>query len=415
MINKSLSFLLCLLLVATTAWGQSRSCGAYTNLQHSLQQSQDEELYISTRSEILEHAVMTNYESRSNDVYRIPVVFHVVYYLYDSAAQNISDSLIHSQIEVLNEDFRRLNPDTFRTRSVFKPIATDAKIEFVLANRDPSFNSTSGINRTATTRPVFTLSDEVKSSATGGADPWNSHLYLNVWICNLQHGEYLGYATFPGQSQVLDGIVLHYENVGFNPNGSHFDRGRTATHEVGHWLGLYHIWGDDDGECSGSDQIVDTPNQADHSVGCPSATQPTSCNSLDMFENYMDYTYDGCVNMFTADQVSVMRSTIEVVRWGNANSPGFVGIDKISTEEELNILILPNPVIDNLTVKVKPNSAPIEFLELKTLKGEVVSLVSKPFVANFARTFDLTHLSPGIYLLSIGTIESRQMIKIVKL
>ncbi|MGL5080480.1 MAG: M43 family zinc metalloprotease [Microcoleaceae cyanobacterium] len=242
----------------------------------------------------------------------IPVVVHVVYNS-STPEQNISEAQIRSQIDVLNRDFRKQNPDIASIPSVFQALAADARIEFVLATTDPSGNPTNGITRTATTATEFSDDDRVKSSAAGGIDPWSSDRYLNLWVCQLSGG-LLGYAQFPGGSAATDGVVVTH--TGFGTMGTAvapFNLGRTATHEIGHWLNLRHIWGDDGNGCSGSDFVGDTPNQAGPNMGKPSFPRVTCDNTPngDMFMNYMDYTDDDSMFMFTVDQVVRMHATLD--------------------------------------------------------------------------------------------------------
>lgn len=237
----------------------------------------------------------------------IPVVFHVV---YNTTAENISDAKVLSQLDVLNEDYRRLNPDVNETPAVFAGVAADCEINFCLAARDPSGNATTGITRTSTTKTSFSSNNNVKFTAQGGHDIWDRSKYLNIWVCDLGSG-LLGYAQFPGGPANTDGVVIDYAytgNIGATPP---YQYGRSATHEVGHWLNLYHIWGDDGTGCNGSDQVSDTPNQADETYGCPLPTIRISCTNGpngDMYSNYMDYTDDGCMNLFTTGQKSRMQA-----------------------------------------------------------------------------------------------------------
>jgi hypothetical protein len=166
-----------------------------------------------------------------------------------------------------------------------------------------------------------TFRDDVKSSATGGADPWPSDDYLNMWVCADLRDQIgrtiLGYAQFPGGPPSTDGVVVI--NSCFGTNGTTtppFDLGRTATHEIGHWLDLRHIWGDDNGACSGSDMVADTPNQSGNTLGMPPFPQISCNNGPDgnMFMNYMDYTDDAGMFMFTAGQSRRMDSCLEGAR-----------------------------------------------------------------------------------------------------
>jgi hypothetical protein len=257
---------------------------------------------------------------------RIPVVVHVI---YNTAAQNISNAQIQSQIAVLNADFRRLNADAGATPGAFAGIAADARLEFALAVRDPNCQPTTGITRTASPVAGWTYpSDDMKSAATGGHDPWDVNKYLNIWVVNYTDGT-LGYGTFPGMPANIQGVVCHVE--AFGTTGSlitHAAGGRTMTHEIGHWLDLHHIWGDDGSACTGSDLVVDTPNQAGASPFGPCRAFPSgSCSNGpngDMFMNYMDYSADECMNMFTAGQVVRMDAALHTTRASIIASDGLV-------------------------------------------------------------------------------------------
>jgi hypothetical protein len=265
-----------------------------------------------------------NGNSKLGAVITIPVVFHVV---YNTSAQNIPDARIIEQLNVLNQDFGRTNADAVNTPSVWQGIAANTNIQFCLAQRDPSGNPTNGIVRKSTTVTSFTTNDNIKRSANGGSDAWPRDQYLNIWVGNLSGG-LLGYAQFPGGAAATDGVVVLYSSVG-GPNNpgtaTPYHLGRTATHEVGHWLNLYHIWGDDGTGCSGSDQVSDTPNQAGATSGCPTFPKTDACTSTSpgiMFMNYMDYSYDACMNMFTNGQSSRMNATLNGTRISLQSSPG---------------------------------------------------------------------------------------------
>ncbi|NEE00911.1 zinc metalloprotease [Phytoactinopolyspora halotolerans] len=243
------------------------------------------------------------------DVVRIPVVVHVV---WASAEQNIDDEQVHSQIDVLNADFRAANADLDRVPDVWKPLIGDARVEFALATRDPDGRPTDGITRTHSSVPAFGADDAVKSALTGGSDAWPAQTYLNIWVCQLTGG-IAGYAQFPGGPSGTDGIVVTHTSFGTTGTATApFDLGRTATHEVGHWFNLRHIWGDDGEGCHGSDFVDDTPNQAGPSRGCPTFPAVSCDNGPngDMFVNFMDYTDDACTAMFTQGQVERIDATL---------------------------------------------------------------------------------------------------------
>lgn len=243
------------------------------------------------------------------EVITIPVVFHVV---YKTAAQNIPDERLFEQLDILNNDLGRLNADSVNTPALFAAAAGDFDIEFCLAVIDPNGNPTTGINRVETTVSSFGVDDGVKFADEGGADAWPADSYLNFWVCNL--GAFLlGYAQFPGGPDATDGVVINYPNVGYNDDGFPYHLGRTATHEVGHWLDLRHIWGDDT-NCAGTDLVDDTPNQKVETYGCPAYPKTDICSPDApgiMFMNYMDYTDDACMNMFTEGQKIRARALFE--------------------------------------------------------------------------------------------------------
>jgi hypothetical protein len=230
----------------------------------------------------------------------IPVVVHVV---YNNAAQNVPQSQIDAQIRVLNEDFAKLNADAGSVPSAFAGAAAATNIRFVLAKRDPNGAATTGVVRVSTKTRSFSSNDFVKYSSKGGSNAWPASKYLNLWLCNLGQS-LLGYAQFPGGAAATDGVVILYSSV---PGGTatSYNLGRTATHEVGHWLNLRHIWGD--ASC-GNDLVADTPTQQTSNGGCPDFPHVTCSNGPngDMWMNYMDYTYDRCMYMFSNGQSSRM-------------------------------------------------------------------------------------------------------------
>jgi hypothetical protein len=238
----------------------------------------------------------------------IPVVVHVV---FNKKAENVSQAQITSQIAALNRDYSAANKDKANVPKVWGGLVTDPLIQFALAKKDPNGKPTSGVTRTQTKSTSFSDNDDVKSAATGGADPWPSSKYLNLWVCTLGGG-LLGYAQFPGGPPATDGVVIL--NTAFGSTGSAtapFNLGRSATHEVGHWLNLRHIWGDTE-DCSGSDLVDDTPNAQHPNFGKPKFPHVSCSNGPngDMFVNYMDYVDDDTMVMFTSGQVARMHATL---------------------------------------------------------------------------------------------------------
>ncbi|QNE23252.1 zinc metalloprotease [Kribbella qitaiheensis] len=270
--------------------------------------------YAAARS-ALENAT-TQYVGRQQrfaGIAKIPVVVHVV---WNTAAQNISQAQIDSQIAVLNRDFRATNTDIGFVPAPYAGLVADSRIEFYLATEDANGNPTTGVTRTQTSQASFGTDDKVKKTATGGIDAWNPDKFLNLWVCQLGGG-LLGYAQFPGGPASTDGVVVLHSGFGSNGTAAApFDLGRTATHEIGHYLNLFHIWGDDGTGCSGSDEVADTPNQGGPNFGVPTFPKLSCGNGPngDLFVNYMDYTDDRGMVMFTNDQVARMEACLDTAR-----------------------------------------------------------------------------------------------------
>lgn len=288
-----------------------------------------------------------NSRTQSDRTYTIPVVFHVIHKGETvGTGVNISDAQIASQVKVLNNDFNRTNSDAGNTPSEFQPVAGSINFNFVLASQDPDGNATNGIVRVKGSKNQWSTTDE---STLKAISYWPAEDYLNIWITDLS-STLLGYAQFPvsdlsgledaEDNRLTDGVVVDYTVVGSNDDGnfsltSSFNKGRTATHEVGHFFGLRHIWGDDNGSCGGNgDYVSDTPDQGDYTSGCPSNPQ-TSCSVHTMFQNYMDYTNDVCMNLFTVGQIERMATVVE-------NSPRRVSLLTSAGS------VVPEPVANDL-------------------------------------------------------------------
>jgi hypothetical protein len=225
----------------------------------------------------------------------------VVNVLHRQAVEKISDAQIESQVAVLNRDFAASNPDRSKVPAVWKGLVSDSRVRFKLFK----------VRRQQTTKASFGFDQGMKKASTGGIAPLSPAKYLNLWVCNLGGG-LLGYAQFPGGPVATDGVVINFRAFGTQGSAqAPFNKGRTATHEVGHFLNLRHIWGDTE-DCSGSDFVADTPNCAGPNYGVP-AFPKVSCNNGpngDMFMNYMDYTDDAGMYMFTSQQVLRMRTAL---------------------------------------------------------------------------------------------------------
>ncbi|MEM7037039.1 MAG: M43 family zinc metalloprotease [Bacteroidota bacterium] len=293
--------------------GTQRTCGSVSEMQRNLQNPILQNSYQRHLDDV--DRIIANGDYRTTGVIQIPVVVHVI---YRTAQQNISDAQIQSQIDILTADYRRQNADASNTPSNFLPVAADCNIEFCLASQDPNGQATDGITRTSTTTPQIGSTNQYYTAAPA----WPRNDYMNIWVCELSSG-LLGFAQFPGTAPAAyDGIVCSYRYFGNQGTATApFNLGRTATHEVGHWLGLRHIWGD--GPCNQDDNIGDTPASDAPNYFCPSSH--TSCGSADMYQNYMDYTDDGCMNIFTAGQSAVVNATLSGTRSSLQNSQGCNG------------------------------------------------------------------------------------------
>lgn len=302
------------------------------------------------------HQWAESHPGETRSTITIPVVVHVV---YNTSAQNISDDQIKSQIEILNEDYSLSNQDTSKIPDAFWPVAGNCMIQFCLAAYDPNGDSTSGIIRTQTDNVVFTAGDSVKFTALGGDDAWPAKHYLNIWTCHIA-GNVLGYATLPqansGNSKT-DGVVVSYKAFGNEGTAAYpFNLGRTATHEVGHWLGMTHTWGDDGGLCifnGGSDDgIADTPDEADANYHCPDFPKTDECSPDPpgvMFMNYMDYSDDRCLYMFTQDQAAVMNGVLNGTRQSLKSSPGGCQGVHFANDAAVNTIVIPVDTIGFLS------------------------------------------------------------------
>ena len=347
--QKILSILLLSLLITQTGIAQVNRCAtveheAVLKAKYPDYEQKKQEIEAFTNRYIQKNNISNKMEG--GITIKIPVVFHIV---YKTAAQNISDARIMEQLDILNADFNRLNADTTDTPEEFQDVAADCDIEFCLAIIDPDGNPTTGILRVETDVTTFDFDDGIKFTAEGGSDAWPADSYLNFWSGNI--GAFLlGYAQFPGGPPATDGVVIHFQHVGLDPAGYPYHLGRTATHEVGHWLNLYHIWGDDGG-CVGSDLCGDTPNQKVETYGCPAFPKTDICSPDApgiMFQNYMDYTDDACMNIFTQGQKDRIMSLFEPggERAGLANSEG-CGLQPYDAQA---ISSLPGGTVCDLTI-----------------------------------------------------------------
>lgn len=441
------------------------SCGS-----HDLMRVKDSHApgYLQLQNEVLETIVTENaaeekQQSNYTERYIIPVVFHVV---HNIASENIPDSVIQDQLVILNESYRRQNANAVDTRPEFLSLVGDAQIEFVLADTDPNGNPTNGITRTQTSIEHFGGILPYNSSQTaeieqwaadslfpnyfrltktneGGIDPWDTTRYLNVWMGDLRIFEpqinnfeemlYFGLATPPENHPnwpvnilanlgiTQQGVLLHYVNVGSNnpntfpaPYGVYNNRtrdGKILVHEVGHFLGLRHIWGD--GNCSEDDFIADTPNATNGANWACNQSSNTCTDNIngadlpDMVENYMDYSNGSCQNAFTFGQIDVMREVLEQFRPDLWTSISVVDINELAASE---FNVYPNPNNGSFHIDFKQTGQNVSLHILNSMGQTVISEqheTTDQLMVN-------VDLAPGVYLLNIqvngGRLETRRLI-----
>lgn len=354
--------------------------------------------------------ILSNLKTNSSyGIIRIPVVVHV---LYNDSIQNISDEQIKSQISVLNRDYNASNLDKLPSSHQFYNKIGNAEIEFCLAKEDAWGNPTTGIERKYIEKLSFKYtgavndSDEnyIKKSSIGGLDAWDTEKYLNIWIVNFSDGT-LGFATFPTNTpNAKDGVVIHYKAFGtVGTLSGTYNKGRTSTHEIGHWLGLKHIWGDNSG-CFSDDGISDTPKQYNETYGCPSGIYEDECSPSStgrMYQNFMDYTDDACMSLFTSGQITVMRNTIINKRSGLLNSS--IPCDFISsTSNNLNLKnlkIYPNPASNYLQIEYLPYKQTPYFINIFNELGQIVYQTQ---TQHTKLEIEVSGLRSGIYYLTIN-------------
>lgn len=385
---------------------------------HALQQYKEltDPGYLQRRQEVdafTKNWIENGKHQKTAAVVTIPVVVHVV---YANATQNVSDAQIQSQIDVLNADFRRQNSDTSNTPSDFGMVVADTEIEFCLASTDPAGNATTGITRTQTNVPQIGDAG-INYTAQGGKDGWDPNSYLNIWVCEIiSNGGILGYATPPGfaSTPAEDGAVIDYRYLGTMGTAvPPFNGGRTATHELGHYFNLDHVWGGNGG-CNDDDQIGDTPNQTGPNYGCPSHPSST-CNSPDMFMNYMDYVNDDCMNSFTQGQKDFMMAALNGPRSGLLNSGGCSGAVAVDASLEQPIFTAyPNPSTGRVKANVQLTSVQDIELTVYSLLGERLLFQNRSQVSQETFDLNLESFPEGMYLLELKSNDSRLVKRIIK-
>ena len=432
--KKHYAILLGGLLCASTAFAQGtfKRCAAHDVLEEQKKADPGLQARMDALEAFTAKYIKDNASKRTTGVVTIPVVVHVV---YNTASQNISQCQIQSQIDVLNEDFRKLNADNSKTPALYAGLSADTEIQFALATVDPNGNPTTGITRTSTRTKSFSANDAIKYTSQGGKDAWNTSKYINFWTAPklMSMGQQLlGYGQFPGGPAATDGVVMAYAAFGSRakcPSGvfyTGYDLGRTTTHELGHYFNLRHIWGD---ATCGNDLVSDTPTQQANNYGCPVFPKITCGNQGDMSMNFMDYTDDPCMYMFTAGQKARMQATLTGARAGLINGTAITTSGNTSTSQavaESKVMnaaeasVFPNPVTGEMNVSYNVATEGAVNIQIYNVMGALVGSYNQGTQAEGNHIFKLTPndqkfgaLKNGVYFCRINGAEAGKVIRFV--
>lgn len=412
--------LLLILVICGQINAQHRHCGSDHKLHEKLKNDPDfrlkREAYLQMQT--VKKQSQNRTENNTNFVVTVPVVVHVI---YKNATQNISDEQINSQIAMLNEDYRKLNADfTTIVPSAFQPLGADLQIQFVLAKRTSNNLPTTGIVRKMVDES-FDFDENYYEAA--GSPPWTQSQYLNIWVGRFTNQDLLGFAYTPDSAdEPYNGVIVGDEYFGSTGTATFpYNKGRTTTHEVGHYFDLNHPWGIEDGvtgsNCGvgdNSDGVDDTPATSGFYDGCPtfpnnSRTCTFSTNGA-MFMNFMDYTNDACMAFFTNGQKTRVRDALNGPRVGLITSLGGTTLGLENYELANSISLYPNPTTS--IVSIKSPKINIDSIEIYNNLGQKVKLVNNFDSEN---SIVISDLSSGMYFVKMyanqDLIKSERLIK----
>jgi len=410
---KYLLSLFCLVFVWTSTIAQYR-CGTHlmpqNNVRPDLPGKPEFENWLNPRNA----ASPLNINTDSALLY-VPVVFHIIHNGEDvGQGSNVPDQRITEQIQILNNDYQRLIGTMGFSNH---PLSANSRIEFRLANRNPQGGETNAINRVRGFSPTYNMINDREIKALSF---WPSDKYLNVWVVPGTSTTPLGWAQYPPATDgnpgtttdsVTDGIIVTYGTVGlssldFRP----YHRGRTLTHEIGHYLGLIHVWGDQQ-DCFGTDYCDDTPSQSGAVERCPRIRNTCSTPDGDLIPNYMQYSDDTCMHMFTNDQVLRMRRVLRNAprRTSLLNSPGLV----LKSKEKItspSIFIFPNPATTEVTIAGINELSTFQVALISTLG---VKYTLDPKFVDGSFTANISGVPKGIYTLLINKESYRYTFRLI--
>ena len=403
--SKFTPHIIFLLFMATFASAQDPVCG----VKHPTDPTIIEK--VQAIEEHTQEWILENHnQATTREIITIPVVVHVIWF---DESEKFSELEIQAQIDGLTADFRKMNENRYTIPEEFQPLAADTEIEFCLASVTKDGRETNGIIYKKTNIPLIGQASPINGierihyDEHGGSDAWDTNDYINIWVGQMELSR--GRATLPGTATVPeeDGIIIDPRSFGFfcsSDNGS--SHGRTLTHEMGHYFNLRHIWGSTagGGNCDSDDFVNDTPRQeTDNRFTCPSHPKE-SCGSNDMFMNYMDYSDDECLSMFTYGQKMRMLATLDPAgpRGSLRESKGCDRmLNKSLSLNPDNILIYPNPAADCIHIDLDLDADTDIRMEIFNSVGQPI--YSSRIFAKDLRTFDVSRFSNGVYFIYFET------------